>query len=85
MFRKAILLTILGSILSINAQVISDKTCEPKAAGKNAGDTGCVQLTYQNKTVSYITVRAADGNEWLQQNLGSTTVATSIDDEKCKR
>src|SRR5690606_5534871 len=57
---------------------------EPSEPGENIGDTGCVHLTYQGETVGYTTVRAADGNVWLQQNLGSSQVATSIDDEAAR-
>ena len=78
MLKKTLLFISLGSLISIHAQTAN---CETKTAGKTAGDTGCVKFTYQNKTVSYLTVRAADGNEWLQQNLGSSKVATSISDE----
>lgn len=53
-------------------------------AGSNIGDTGSVSFKYRNETATYQTVRAADGNEWLQQNLGSTTVGTSIDDENAQ-
>lgn len=58
--------------------------CEPSEPGENIGDTGCVNLTYQGQTVGYQTVRAADGNIWLQQNLGSSQVAASIDDEAAR-
>jgi len=77
MFRKYILVLALGSFFTANAQ----ENCQKATAGNNVGDNGCVTLTYQNKEVSYITVRAADGYEWLQQNLGSKNVATSIEDE----
>ena len=49
--------------------------------GENPGDTGCVTFTYQGETVTYTTVRGEDGNIWLQQNLGSTKVAETINDE----
>lgn len=76
MFSKYLSLGLLGLIINVKAQ-----NCTPQATGNNIGDNGCVSLTYQNQTVSYKTVRAADGNEWLQQNLGSSNVATSIADE----
>lgn len=44
------------------------------------GSTGTVSFTYANQTVQYTTVRAADGNVWSQQNLGSTHTATSATD-----
>jgi hypothetical protein len=45
------------------------------------GETGKIAFTYGGKKVTYTTVRAADGNIWLQQNLGSRRVATEIKDE----
>src|SRR5690606_16812825 len=38
-------------------------------------------FTYNGETVEYTTVSAADGNIWLQQNLGSDAVAATMDDE----
>ncbi|WP_306353401.1 FG-GAP-like repeat-containing protein [Flavobacterium sp. '19STA2R22 D10 B1'] len=49
--------------------------------GPNVGDTGCISFTYNGTTVQYATVRAADGNVWLQQNLGSSKTATMSNDE----
>lgn len=40
------------------------------------GSTGYVRLLYHNNEVVYTTVRAKDGKVWLQQNLGSSNVAT---------
>ncbi len=48
--------------------------------GLNPGDTGCVTFTYDGVSTTHTTVRGADGNIWLQQNLGSTQVATSMID-----
>lgn len=48
--------------------------------GPAAGDTGCVNFTYDGVSTTYTTVRAADGNIWLQQNLGSSGVAKSMTD-----
>ena len=76
MINKYFCLGLFAIVLNFKAQ-----NCTPQATGNNVGDNGCVSLTYQNQTVSYKTVRAADGNEWLQQNLGSSNVATSIADE----
>lgn len=76
MLNKYLCLGLFAAFVNTNAQ-----NCTPQAAGAAIGNNGCVSLTYQNKTVSYKTVRAADGNEWLQQNLGSSNVATSIADE----
>lgn len=76
MINKYLCLGLFAIVLNVKSQ-----NCTPQATGANIGDNGCVSLTYQNQTVSYKTVRAADGNEWLQQNLGSSNVATSIADE----
>ncbi|MNK18882.1 hypothetical protein D3C87_370970 [compost metagenome] len=48
--------------------------------GPNIGDLGCVTFTYKGVPTQYTTVRAADGNIWLQQNLGSNRVATASND-----
>lgn len=48
--------------------------------GDNPGDTGCVTFTYKGVQTTYTTVRSSDGKIWLQQNLGSDTVATSSTD-----
>jgi len=48
--------------------------------GPNTGDLGCVTFTYQGTTRTYVTVRANDGNIWIQQNLGSENVAASETD-----
>lgn len=49
--------------------------------GENPGDLGCVTFIYQGIQRTYTTVRAADGNIWIQQNLGSEAVANSQTDE----
>ena len=46
------------------------------------GKTGKIGFMYGGKKVVYSTVRAADGNIWIQQNLGSLQVASAIRDEK---
>lgn len=74
MYKKTLLFVTLFSVITLNAQ-------EKLTAGNTVGDTGLVTFMYQGKDATYKTVRAADGNEWLQQNLGSSQVATSIDDE----
>ncbi|KFF20508.1 T9SS type A sorting domain-containing protein [Chryseobacterium sp. JM1] len=55
--------------------------CTNTDPGSNAGDTGCVTFTYRGQTVTYSTVRGAEGNIWMQQNLGSSQVASSLGDE----
>jgi hypothetical protein len=54
--------------------------CNNADPGTNPGDTGCVSFTYRGQQVSYTTVRGQDGKVWLQQNLGSAQVATSMTD-----
>lgn len=44
------------------------------------GSTGSISFTYANESVQHTTVRAADGNIWSQQNLGSIHTATAADD-----
>ena len=48
--------------------------------GQTIGSLGCVTFTYRGAQVTHTTVRAADGNIWLQQNLGASRVATSTTD-----
>jgi hypothetical protein len=50
--------------------------------GSAIGDTGSVTVSYRNTVVSYKTVRAADGNVWLQQNLGSLRTGNSVTDHE---
>lgn len=54
--------------------------CNNADPGTNPGDTGCVTFNYKGASVTYTTVRGADGKIWLQQNLGSRQVATSMAD-----
>ena len=48
--------------------------------GPNPGDTGSVIFLYRGSTVTYPTVRAADGKVWLRKNLGALKVADSATD-----
>lgn len=54
--------------------------CNNTDPGTGTGSTGCVNFTYRGQNVTYTTVRGADGKIWLQQNLGSTKVASSLSD-----
>jgi len=74
MFKKYLLLAAFAQFNFSQAQTCSDP-------GDNFGDIGCVEFNYEGNTVQYATVRGNDGNIWLQQNLGSSQVATAIDDE----
>jgi len=59
---------------------LSKNTCNNTDPGTNPGDLGCATFTYRGQSVSYATVRGNDGKIWLQQNLGSSQVATSVTD-----
>jgi len=59
----------------------TDTTKNPgNPVDSNAGKTGTVTFTYRQQSVTYTTVVANDGRTWLQQNLGSSRVATSLTD-----
>lgn len=73
--KKLLLLAAALCLGTVQAQ-----TCQSTDPGATAGATSCVTLTYNGTTAEYTTVRAADGNIWLQQNLGSSHVATSSTD-----
>lgn len=72
----------LGILLMVGGALNAQQNCNNTNPGSNAGDLGCVTFTYLGQPVVYTTVRAADGNIWLQQNLGSERVAESLDDEQ---
>lgn len=55
-------------------------TCNNTMPGTAVGSTGCVSFTYQGQQTAYTTVRASDGNVWLQQNLGNKQVGASKTD-----
>lgn len=66
------LFVVLTFSITINHVLAQDENLE----------TGTVQGKLANgKTVTYATVRAKDGNVWLQQNLGSIAVAKSYSHE----
>ncbi len=46
----------------------------------NIGATGQISIMNNGINYNYTTVRTKDGNVWLQQNLGSSRVAQSVDD-----
>lgn len=54
--------------------------CQSTDPDKAPGSVGMVTFTYQDKRVTLKTVRAKDGNIWLQQNLGSQGVASTPTD-----
>lgn len=47
---------------------------------EEVGKTGTITFNYKGKSVNYTTVKAKDGNIWLQQNLGSVRVARNNGD-----
>ncbi|PZF74926.1 T9SS type A sorting domain-containing protein [Taibaiella soli] len=54
--------------------------CNNVDPAATTGSLGCVTFNYAGSPVTYTTVRAADGNVWLQQNLGSANIAISSTD-----
>lgn len=52
--------------------------------GKEPGSTGKISFKYAGIPVTYTTVRAADGNIWLQQSLGSKKVASELFDANAR-
>lgn len=75
--KKAILF--FTAILSFGIAK-AQTTCTGETPGLTAGSTSCVTFNYKGSSTQYTTVRAADGNVWMQQNLGSTQIATSATD-----
>ncbi len=67
-------------LLFITSGNTKAQTCSNTDPGNTPGDLGCVSFIYQGQPVNYTTVRGADGKIWLQQNLGSSKVAASIND-----
>jgi len=66
--------------ISIPAPTTVTPACNNSDPGNTPGDTGCVTFNYKGQPVIYTTVRGTDGKIWLQQNLGSSQVATSMTD-----
>jgi len=66
--------------LSVICAVLTSAMTAQNDPGLTAGDIGSVDFPYLGNTITYVTVRAEDGNIWLQQNLGSTATATSVND-----
>lgn len=69
-------LTNSGHILDliVTLEQGSSTACNNTMPGTAAGSTGCVTFNYLGAPVTYTTVRANDGNVWLQQNMGSAQV-----------
>jgi len=53
---------------------------QSKDPAAQEGSTGTVTFSYSGKKITLKTVRAKDGNIWLQQNLGSLAVAAGLKD-----
>ena len=75
LLKTGFLLLSLCASSCLYAQV-TDET----VPGTTAGNTGSIKFTYGGNQVTYTTVRAKDGNVWLQQNLGSANVAATQTD-----
>ncbi|MHA3786660.1 Ig-like domain-containing protein [Flavobacterium hauense] len=71
---------ILLFALALTFSAAKAQNCQSTDPGTTAGSTSCISFMYDGSLIEYTTVRAADGNVWLQQNLGSTQVATSSSD-----
>jgi hypothetical protein len=69
-----------GTYVWSNGAWLYMKSQRCKDPGMTFGSTGCVSFIYRGQPVTYPTVRAKDGNIWLQQNLGADKVAASADD-----
>lgn len=65
-----------GSFVYGQQTSLASKNCNNTDPGNTPGDTGCVTFMYLGQPVTYTTVRGGDGKIWLQQNLGSSQVAT---------
>lgn len=74
-------LMLLTVIFLYNCKSTKEISSNEQLPLKDIGSTGKVTFIYQNQTVTYTTVRAADGDIWLQQNLGSDNVASSMTDK----
>ena len=72
-FRHLFFLVTCSLGMTAHAQIQADP-------GHSTGDVGTVTFTYFGSQVTYATVRAADSNIWLQQNLGAPQVATAVND-----
>ncbi|KAA0127151.1 T9SS type A sorting domain-containing protein [Chryseobacterium sp. SN22] len=69
-----------GAMLLLLTNNTKAQACSNADPGNTPGDLGCVSFIYQGQPVTYTTVRSADGEIWLQQNMGSSKVAASIND-----
>lgn len=77
--KKYYFFKIITIILISSTDIYAQANCADP--GNIAGDIGCVTFTYQGEQTTLTTVRGADGKIWLQQNLGSTSVANAATDE----
>ncbi len=62
--------------LPLSLTICMAASAQEVVPGETPGSIGSVPFG----TSTLVTVRATDGNVWLQQNLGSTEVGTSMDD-----
>jgi uncharacterized protein (TIGR02145 family) len=80
MFASCSSMFLLSCFLTGPHALAQGPGCTNTMPGNTTGDLGCVTFTYKGQTVTYTTVRAADGNVWLRQNLGAADVATAKND-----
>lgn len=81
MFTKRTMAAWWKLAVTVSALLLSQPSnAQSQDPDKTPGSTGSVKFTYQEKPVTLKTVRAMDGNIWLAQNLGSSSVATDPKD-----
>lgn len=83
--KLLLVLPLLLGALPVHAQRTSPtRPAGPgeRAPGSEVGATGDVSFRYRGQWVRLATVRAEDGNVWLQQNLGSERVAQDREDSR---
>lgn len=68
-------------LLAVAFSMGSKAVAQSKDPDKSIGAIGTVFFTYMGNPVKLAVARAADGNIWLQQNLGSKRTAQGLDDE----
>lgn len=80
-FKLTAITVILFAMVNCKTSKSSSGTITNEEIAENRiGSIGKVHFVYQGQNITHTTVRAADGNVWLQQNLGAKNVASSISD-----
>lgn len=67
-------------LITTNLLVSMTSFAQCEQLPQNTGNTGCVTFVYKGAETTLTTVKGADGNIWLQQNLGSSNVAANSTD-----